>query len=71
MTVKAETKSISLQYDLPHPPEKVWRALTEPKLLADSLKATDMRPVVGNSFTFKSSSSAPASYPQMRSPSTA
>lgn len=54
MTAKAETKSISMGYDLPHAPEKVWRALTEPKLLADWLMATDMRPVLGNSFTFKS-----------------
>jgi uncharacterized protein YndB with AHSA1/START domain len=54
MNAQAETKSISLEYDLPHPPEKVWRALTEPKLLADWLMTTDMRPVVGNSFTFKS-----------------
>ena len=54
MTAKSETKSISMQYDLPHAPEKVWRALTEPKLLASWLMATDMRPVVGNGFTFKS-----------------
>lgn len=29
------------------------RALTEPTLLAEWLMATDMRPLVGNSFTFK------------------
>ena len=34
MNTKAETLSIALEYDLPHPPAKVWRALTEPKLLA-------------------------------------
>ena len=28
----------------PHPPEKVWRALTEPELLAAWLMGTDMRP---------------------------
>jgi len=54
MTANTETKSISMEYDLPHAPEKVWRALTEPKLLAQWLMATDLRPVVGNSFTFKS-----------------
>lgn len=53
MNAKAETKSISMEYDLPHPPEKVWRALTEPKLLAAWLMVTDLRPLVGNSFTFK------------------
>src|SRR2546430_5762272 len=54
MTARAETQSFALEYDLPHPPAKVWRALTEPKLLAEWLMATDMRPVVGKSFTFKS-----------------
>ena len=51
---KAETQSISMEYDLPHPPAKVWRALTEPELLAAWLMATDMRPLVGHSFTVKS-----------------
>lgn len=36
------TDRISLDFDLPHPPEKVWRALTEPELLAQWLL-----PVVG------------------------
>jgi uncharacterized protein YndB with AHSA1/START domain len=45
MNTKAETKSISLEYDLPHPAVKVWRALTEPELLAEWLMATDMRPL--------------------------
>ena len=26
MNAKAETQSISVEYDLPHPPAKVWRA---------------------------------------------
>lgn len=34
MNTKAETQSISMEYDLPHLPAKVWRALTEPELLA-------------------------------------
>jgi uncharacterized protein YndB with AHSA1/START domain len=54
MTAKAETQSISQQYDLPYPPAKVWRALTEPELLSRWLMATDMQPAVGNSFTFES-----------------
>lgn len=53
MNAKAETQSISLQVDLPHPPAKVWRALTESALLARWLMANDLRPVVGHSFTFK------------------
>ena len=54
MTANAETKAISMEFELPHVTGKVWRALTEPKLLAQWLMATDLRPIVGNSFTFKS-----------------
>ena len=31
------TKSLSLEFDLKHMPEKVWRALTDPALLAEWL----------------------------------
>jgi len=31
----------------------VWRALTDPKLLATWLMDNDMRPLVGQSFTFE------------------
>ena len=53
MNVKTETRSVALEYDLPHPPAKVWRALTEPGLLAQWLMANDMQPAVGHSFTFR------------------
>jgi len=52
-TAKAESKSIRVEYDLPHPPEKVWRALTEPALLSAWLMDNDIRPLVGHRFTFK------------------
>jgi uncharacterized protein YndB with AHSA1/START domain len=52
MNTKAETQTISREYDLPHPPEKVWRALTESELLAAWLMANDMQPLIGHSFTF-------------------
>jgi len=53
MNAKAGTQSISPKYDLPHPHAKVWRALTEPELLAAWLMANDMRALVGHRFTFK------------------
>ena len=36
-TPKAQTETISFEFDLPHRPEKVWRALTDPSLLAEWL----------------------------------
>ena len=56
MTRPADTKktqAIVVDYDLPHPPEKVWRALTESKLVEAWLMPNDLRPVVGHSFTFR------------------
>lgn len=49
-----DVKTIVVEYDLPHPPAKVWRALTEPKLLAAWLMPNDFSPEVGHRFTFKS-----------------
>jgi uncharacterized protein YndB with AHSA1/START domain len=53
-TGSAASTSIALELELPHPPAKVWRALTEPALLSKWLMATDLRPVVGQHFTFTS-----------------
>ena len=36
-TPRSQTESISFDFDLQHPPEKVWRALTDPTLLAEWL----------------------------------
>lgn len=53
-TAPSQTDSISFEFDLPHSPQKVWRALTDPVLLAEWLL-----PVVGfalepgAAFTFK------------------
>jgi uncharacterized protein YndB with AHSA1/START domain len=52
MTSQDETKSITMEFDLAHPPAKVWRALTEPALLAKWLMATNLKPAVGETFTF-------------------
>ncbi len=45
--------TIIVEYDLPHSPEKVWRALTEPALLAAWLMENDIAPVVGHRFTMR------------------
>jgi len=36
-TPQSQTESLSFEFDLPHPPEKVWRALTDPVLLSEWL----------------------------------
>jgi uncharacterized protein YndB with AHSA1/START domain len=36
-TAPSQTETISFEFDLQHSPEKVWRALTDPKLLAEWL----------------------------------
>jgi uncharacterized protein YndB with AHSA1/START domain len=41
-TAPSQTDAIAFDFDLQHPPEKVWRALTDPVLLAEWLL-----PVVG------------------------
>ena len=36
----------------PHPPAKVWRALTDSRLLAQWLMPNDFEPTIGHRFTF-------------------
>ncbi len=48
-----ETRSVVMERDFPHPPEKVWRALTTPALLEDWLMKNDFEPRVGHEFAFR------------------
>ncbi|MDX8439576.1 SRPBCC family protein [Mesorhizobium australafricanum] len=43
---------LSFECELPDPPEKVWRALTEPELLAAWMMPNDMKPEAGRRFAF-------------------
>ena len=53
-TAKSQTECISLEFDLPHAPEKVWRALTDPDLLAEwLLPVIGLKLERGAAFTFK------------------
>jgi uncharacterized protein YndB with AHSA1/START domain len=49
----AARKSIVVELELRHPPEKVWRVLTEPDLIASWLMPNDFRPQVGHRFTMR------------------
>ena len=48
-----ETLSGVVEREIPHPPEKIWRALTQPHLIQDWLMKNDFRPVVGHHFNFR------------------
>jgi uncharacterized protein YndB with AHSA1/START domain len=43
-----------IEKELPHPPEKVWRALTQGPLIKEWLMENDFQPVVGHRFNFRS-----------------
>lgn len=54
ITTPAQTESLSFEFDLPHSSAKVWRALTEPALLAEwLLPVLDLKLEPGAEFTFK------------------
>jgi uncharacterized protein YndB with AHSA1/START domain len=53
-TARSQTESLSFEFDLHHLPEKVWRALTDPVLLAEwLLPVVDLKLEPGAAFTFK------------------
>jgi len=53
-TAPSQTDTLSFDFDLHHSPEKVWRALTDPALLAEWLLPTvGFKPEPGTAFTFK------------------
>jgi uncharacterized protein YndB with AHSA1/START domain len=47
----AETRSVVVEREIPFPPEKIWRALTQPHLIAEWLMKNDFRPVVDHRFS--------------------
>jgi uncharacterized protein YndB with AHSA1/START domain len=51
--MQMNSEKINLSWDLPHAPAKVWRALTDPSLIARWLMKTDMSPEPGKAFTFR------------------
>jgi uncharacterized protein YndB with AHSA1/START domain len=46
-------RSVVVERELAAPPEKLWRALTQPHLIAEWLMQNDFRPVVGHKFTLR------------------
>jgi uncharacterized protein YndB with AHSA1/START domain len=46
-----ETRSVIVEREVPYPPEKIWRALTQPHLIEEWLMKNDFKPVVDHRFS--------------------
>jgi uncharacterized protein YndB with AHSA1/START domain len=53
-TTAAPTRTLVIEREMPHPPEKLWRALTESQLIEQWLMKSDFQPQVGHRFQFRS-----------------
>jgi uncharacterized protein YndB with AHSA1/START domain len=54
MTDTPQTRTLVIERELPHPPEKIWRALTEGQLIEQWLMKNDFQPVAGHRFNLRS-----------------
>jgi uncharacterized protein YndB with AHSA1/START domain len=48
-----EALSVVVEREMPYPPEKIWRALTEPHLIEEWLMKNDFAPVVDHRFNLR------------------
>ena len=48
-----ETRSVIVEREILYPPEKIWRALTEPHLIEEWLMKNDFKPVVDHRFNLR------------------
>jgi len=48
-----ETRSVVVEREIAFPPEKLWRALTQPHLIEEWLMKNDFKPVVGHNFNLR------------------
>ncbi len=48
-----ETRSVIVEREFPFPPEKLWRALTQPHLIEEWLMENDFVPSVGHRFNLR------------------
>jgi uncharacterized protein YndB with AHSA1/START domain len=49
----SELRTVVVEREIPFPPEKIWRALTQPHLIEEWLMKSDFEPVVGHGFSFR------------------
>jgi uncharacterized protein YndB with AHSA1/START domain len=48
-----DTLSVVVEREVPHPPEKIWRALTQQHLIEEWLMKNDFEPVVDHRFDLR------------------
>jgi uncharacterized protein YndB with AHSA1/START domain len=48
-----EARSVIVEREFAFPPEKLWRALTQPHLIEEWLMKNDFKPVVGHHFNLR------------------
>lgn len=48
-----EPRSVVIEREMPYPPERIWRALTQPHLIAEWLMQNDFQPVAGHRFNLR------------------
>ena len=48
-----ETQSVIVEREFPFPPERLWRALTQPHLIEEWLMKNDFKPTVGHRFNLR------------------
>lgn len=46
----SDLRTVTVERDFPHAPEKLWRALTQPHLISEWLMKNDFAPTVGHRF---------------------
>ena len=78
MAQATDIKTVVVERDIAHPPEKLWRALTQPHLIEEWLMKNDFKPDVGHRFNLRgewggvpstfSSTQAPRSTGEVRLP---
>jgi uncharacterized protein YndB with AHSA1/START domain len=51
--MSAGTRSVIVEREVPFPPERIWRALTQPHLIEEWLMKNDFKPVVDHRFNLR------------------
>ena len=51
--ISTETRAVIVEREIAHPPEKIWRALTQPHLIQEWLMTNDFAAVVGHRFNLR------------------